>query len=421
MKLEGWERRSLTDLAQYINGYAFKPDDWEKEGLPIIRIEQLKNPDSICDYYSGKIPDFNIIDNGDLIFSWSASLFLRFWNNGRAALNQHLFKVEAYENTDKYFLKSFIEFYLPEITKASHGSTMQHITRKELDRFGALVPIDKKEQEKIAEVLSTIDHAIAQTEAIIAKQQRIKTGLMQDLLTKGIDENGNIRSEATHKFKDSAIGRIPVEWEVKKIKDSGELKLGRQTAPKYQLGINPYLYLRVVNISDGHLDLRDIKTMDFTRNEFQIYCLEYGDILLTEGDLVSAMNVGRSAIFRGEIERCCFQNSLIRFRPPNKGSSEFFHFLFCYLRSVGYFANATMATTVFHLSVGRLQELYISVPNELEQIRIEKILSKQDKNIDDDLKKYEKLILLKTGLMQNLLTGKVRVTNLLKEREPTSP
>ena len=72
---------------------------------------------------------------------------------------------------------------------------------------------DKKEQEKIAEILSTIDRAIAQTEAIIAKQQRIKTGLMQDLLTKGIDENGNIRSEATHEFKDSAIGRIPVEWD----------------------------------------------------------------------------------------------------------------------------------------------------------------------------------------------------------------
>ena len=264
-----------------------------------------------------------------------------------------------------------------------------------------------------------MDKAISETEALIAKQQRIKTGLMQDLLTRGIDENGNLRSEETHQFKNSPLGRIPVEWEVKKIKDSGELKLGRQTAPKYQLGINPYFYLRVVNISDGRLDLRDVKSMDFTRNEFQIYCLEYGDILLTEGDLVSAMNVGRSAIFRGEVEKCCFQNSLIRFRPPNKSSSEFFHFLFCYLRSIGYFANATMATTVFHLSVGRLQELYVSLPNELEQIRIAQILSQKDKNIDENFKKYAKLILLKTGLMQELLTGKKRVTPLL-ENNPIS-
>jgi len=68
------------------------------------------------------------------------------------------------------------------------------------------------EQSKIAEVLSTVDRAIEQTEALIAKQQRIKTGLMQDLLTKGIDEHGNIRSEKTHKFKDSPVGRIPEEW-----------------------------------------------------------------------------------------------------------------------------------------------------------------------------------------------------------------
>ena len=62
-----------------------------------------------------------------------------------------------------------------------------------------------------------MDQAIEQTEALIAKQQRIKTGLMQDLLTRGIDEHGSLRSETTHKFKDSPLGRIPVEWEVKTL------------------------------------------------------------------------------------------------------------------------------------------------------------------------------------------------------------
>ena len=70
------------------------------------------------------------------------------------------------------------------------------------------------EQAKIAEVLSTVDRAIEETEALIAKQQRIKTGLMQDLLTRGIDEHGNLRSEQTHEFKDSPLGRIPVEWDI---------------------------------------------------------------------------------------------------------------------------------------------------------------------------------------------------------------
>ena len=77
----------------------------------------------------------------------------------------------------------------------------------------------KPEQTKIAEILSTVDRAIEQTEALIAKQQRIKTSLMQDLLTRGIDEHGNLRSENTHQLKDSPLGRIPVEWEVKEIQE----------------------------------------------------------------------------------------------------------------------------------------------------------------------------------------------------------
>ena len=97
---------------------------------------------------------------------------------------------------------------------ASQGSTFEAINSSELKLVADPAPkADKAEQAKIAEVLSTVDRAIEQTEALIAKQQRIKTGLMQDLLTRGIDEHGNLRSEQTHKFKDSPLGRIPVEWD----------------------------------------------------------------------------------------------------------------------------------------------------------------------------------------------------------------
>jgi type I restriction enzyme S subunit len=85
--ITGWSPKRLTELAEYINGYAFKPEDWGKEGLPIIRIEQLKNPDAPADYFNGKLPPSKIIDDGDLIFSWSASLFLRIWRHGKSAPN----------------------------------------------------------------------------------------------------------------------------------------------------------------------------------------------------------------------------------------------------------------------------------------------------------------------------------------------
>ena len=92
------------------------------------------------------------------------------------------------------------------------GTSFPAISAKDLSKVSIKLP-PLSEQQKIAQILTKVDEAITQTEKLIAKYQRIKTGLMQDLLTKGIDKNGNIRSEATHEFKDSHLGRIPVEWE----------------------------------------------------------------------------------------------------------------------------------------------------------------------------------------------------------------
>ncbi len=75
--------------------------------------------------------------------------------------------------------------------------------------------------------MSSIDKAIEQTEKLIEKQKRIKRGLLHDLLTKGIDENGAIRSEATHEFKDSPLGRIPKDWEVASVGNLFEMILGK--------------------------------------------------------------------------------------------------------------------------------------------------------------------------------------------------
>ena len=105
-------------------------------------------------------------------------------------------------------------FNIDKVKNLGEGTTFAEISKAALSTVELDFPTSFHEQTKIAEILSTVDRAIEQTEALIAKQQRIKTGLMQDLLTRGIDEHGNLRSEQTHKFKDSPLGRIPVEWEV---------------------------------------------------------------------------------------------------------------------------------------------------------------------------------------------------------------
>ena len=413
MSVDGWESRSLLALADYINGYAFKPDDWGKEGLPIIRIEQLKNPDGPSDYYAGQLPSAVVIDDGDLIFSWSASLFLRIWTHGRAALNQHLFKVIERDGVDRLFLKAFIEFYLPDLTKASHGSTMQHITRKELERFAAPFPTYEHEQAKIAEVLSTVDRAIEQTEALTAKQQRIKTGLMQDLLTRGIDDHGNLRSEQTHKFKDSPLGRIPVEWE------SASLAVFVPSAEygiSTSLGESGFPVLRMNNLLDGEAELSDLK---FTDAPVPAHLwLRDGDVLFNRTN--SWEHVGRTGIWRGQIESATFASYLVRLNPhPDKLLPEILNSWLNWERiQIAMRRQATPAVQQVNINPTNLRSIPAAFPRNLdEQTEITVRISAVKEVFSAYREHLHKLKSMKAGLMQDLLTGDRRVTALLEQRQ----
>ena len=113
----GWKWVKLGDVANYVNGKSFKREEWDSEGLPIIRIENLNNPQSEFNYYSGDLEDRYRVMNGDILVSWSASLDVYIWNRGQAALNQHIFKVtDICEEISKDFLFFTIsEIFLPLI------------------------------------------------------------------------------------------------------------------------------------------------------------------------------------------------------------------------------------------------------------------------------------------------------------------
>jgi type I restriction enzyme S subunit len=415
--MEAWKPKKLTELAEYINGCAFKPEDWGKDGLAIIRIEQLRNPETETDYYAGRPLERNIIDNGDLIFSWSASLFLRIWQHGKAVLNQHLFKVIEKEGIHRRFLKSFIEFHLPELTKASHGSTMQHITRKELERFSALFPISEYEQTQIAIVLSTIDRAIEQTEAIIAKQQRIKTGLMQDLLTRGIDQRGNIRSEETHEFKNSPLGRIPVEWDQKELREVATI-LDPNPSHRYPPSADEGVPIASTEnfIEEDGFDLSWSESVPFAVFEQQNERCQY-----RRDDVVFARK-GRIGFARpyGD-ERKVFSHTLVLLKPRN-GSLRARYLLWIvrfrdFLKQIDKRMNSNSGVPT--LGVAFLGAVPVCVPTLEEQAETLSILDRMDAGIEQERRRLRKLVTVKAGLMQDLLTGKVRVTDLI-DRQATS-
>jgi type I restriction enzyme S subunit len=411
-----WRPKQLTELADYINGYAFKPEDWAKDGLPIIRIEQLKNPDASADYYNGKLPSANIIEDGDLIFSWSASLFLRIWHHGRAALNQHLFKVIERDGIDRAFLKAFIEFYLPSLTAASHGSTMQHITRKELVRFRAPVPDSTLEQTKIAEILSAVDQAIEQTESLIAKQQRVKAGLTQDLLTAGIDEHGNLRSEQTHAFKDSHLGRIPEDWEAVPIASVLAEPPKNGYSPVESNEWNGSYVLGLGCLTPDGFRPKQLKFAPRATPSAEGARLHPGDFLISRSN--TRPLVGLVGIFKDVGEPCIYPDLMVRLVFSDAVCPDYMEQVFMSSFMRRQIENAATGTSgsMVKISGALIKKFAFMKPPVEEQRRIRSLLKIEAAALDSNVHLFSKLSSLKAGLMQDLLTGRKRVTALLESK-----
>ncbi len=289
-------------------------------------------------------------------------------------------------------------------------SSIAHLTREQFARVPIGIP-RPPQQRKIARILTTVDNLIEKTEALIAKYQAIKQGMMHDLFTRGVDEHGHLRppyEEAPELYKQSELGWIPKEWEVCRVDEVGSVKLGRQRSPKHQSGRFTTPYLRVANVFDGFIDYSDVLEMDFTPREKETYSLLPGDILLNEGQSLEL--VGRSAIYEGEPHRFCFQNTLIRFRPYTPHDVRFCRGIFKYYIDIGRFMTiARQTTSVAHLGADRLAKLAFPCPHSDEQHRIANALLQHEKRCDLDQAYMNNLLQTKTGLMQDLLTGKVRV------------
>jgi len=411
--MESFDRSALIALADFVNGYAFKPEDFTEHGLPIIRIEQLKDSNAPFDFYHGKVPSENYIENDDLIFSWSASLFLQIWKRGKAVLNQHLFKVIPKPNVDKLLLKYCIEFNLPELTKSAHGSTMQHITRRELERFFVSIPKKKDVQSKIAEVLATVDRAIEQTEALIAKYHRIKTGLMHDLLTRGIDEHDQLRDPATHKFKNSPLGMIPEEWTAAVLSSITDLQVGYAFKSRDFVDNGGILLLRGDNVGYGQPDWSNPKyLLQNPAKHLKEYFLRDGDIVIGM-DRTFTKQGCKISVLRKQDSPALLVQRVGRFLPKANAVG----FLNALLSSLDFQNNLQKqekGMDIPHLSKDEILSVPVIIPTLREMNEIARIANCLNENLESEKLSLLKFYRLKTGLMQDLLTGKVSVEPLLE-------
>ncbi|OBG50196.1 hypothetical protein A5704_06060 [Mycobacterium sp. E735] len=164
-------------------------------------------------------------------------------------------------------------------------------------------------------------------------------------------------------------GAVGSDWPIKTVSDLGDVQLGQQLHPKYRSGPKMRKYLRVANVYDDQLDLRDVAEMDFSDRGAEKFRLETGDILLNEGQSIEL--VGRCAMYRGEIEDCYIQKTLLRFRSGPEILPDFALAWFrrCFL--VGAFsALAKRTTSMAHLTAVRFAAMPMPCPSIEEQRRV---------------------------------------------------
>ena len=222
---EGWDISKVKYIGRYINGYAFKPDQWGQDGLPIIRIQNLSGSSESINYFDGKISDDYLIDDGDILISWSATLDAFIWNYGKGWLNQHIFKaIPNVQKTHKSYFFHLMKIAMLNMSSDKHGSAMQHVTNQIFGNFQVPLP-SLSEQKLIADFLDEKCAEIDKLSEDIQKQIDIlndyKKSVITRAVTKGLDPNAEMKDSGIE-----YIGDVPSNWEIVRVKDLFKMQSG---------------------------------------------------------------------------------------------------------------------------------------------------------------------------------------------------
>jgi type I restriction enzyme S subunit len=178
----GWALANVGDLADYINGRAFKPSEWKDSGKPIIRIQNLNKNDAKYNFSPLNHEEKYLVKNGDLLFAWSASLGVYLWNGSDAWLNQHIFKVLPKACTTRNFIFYLLEKITAELYAKAHGSGMVHVTKGKFESTEiSLPPLNEQRRivTKIEELFSELDKGIENLKTARAQLKVYRQALLK--------------------------------------------------------------------------------------------------------------------------------------------------------------------------------------------------------------------------------------------------
>jgi type I restriction enzyme S subunit len=385
-----WEVISLRDVSEINMGQSPPSEDCNEreEGLPFYQGNaefgsKYPSPKKWCEKPK------KIADEGDILISVRAPVGEINIAPHKCCIGRGLAAITA-KSIHSQFLYHLLFLRRKYLQKISQGSTFEAINSKELSDLLIFLPA-VTEQKKIAEILTTLDEAIEKTDEIIEKGKDAKKGLMQNLLTRGIGHK---------KFKKTGIGEIPVEWETGKIFDYGEILTGNTpptNVPQYYG--NEYSFVSPFDLGNKKIIRKTEKYL--SKEGFAVArALPANSVLV----VCIGSTIGKTGIAGTELATNQQINSIIC-----KNSD--YNFVYYYATFISQeFKQLAGTQAVPILNKGNFSKVKVAIPPLLEQKEIGGILSAIDDEIEKELDHKGQLELLKKGLMQVLLTGKIRVS-----------
>ena len=311
-----------------------------------------------------------------------------------------------------------------KIVSQASGTTRQRISGGNLKRLPIPLP-PLAEQKRIVAKLDALNEKSARARTELARigpliarfKQAVLGKAFSGELTVGTKQAANVAAVDTNPDV-VPLWSVPDNWSWCRTDEVGRVGLGRQRSPKNHDGPNMRPYLRSANITWQGVDTSDVKEMNFDAADFKRFKLEMGDVLLNEGS-GSATEVGKPAIWRGEIDGCCYQNTLLRVQPKHC-SSEYLYYYFLLIARSGRFVSSTQGVNIQHIGREGLARYPLPLASKAEQLeivsRIEAIFDEIDRLAEQAKRALESL-----GRLDETILAKAFLGGLVTQNENDEP
>lgn len=320
----------------------------------------------------------------------------------RAIFASYLIRIRVKRSILPEFLNLYMqsEPYWKYIGLTKGGRLKQGINIPVLNSLPIVLP-PLGEQEEIVRVLSTMVSAQQITRRVLETTKDLRRTLFAILMRRNESVSLSPATEGS-----SEIGRLPEGWGVSTIGDLFDIQQGKALSPSARLSASPRPFLRTSNVLWGRVDTDTLDNMDFSDGEAMVYALRKDDLLVCEGG-----DIGRTAIWNGEVEPCYYQNHLHRLRPKTNETVPLFYsyWMDAAINVFGLYVGLGNRTTIPNLSKGRLSSFVIPVPPPADQRRIAMQLQVVDKKINAEEDRLSLLQQLHHTLLHELLSGRRRL------------